>query len=51
MKTYNVVKFGKGAYIDTRVGGRMIDRAYYKTQVAVKAKIKELRAEGYEESK
>lgn len=51
MKTYNVVQFGKGAYIDTRISGRMIDKAYYKTQTAVKAKIKELRAAGYEESK
>ena len=51
MKTYNVIKFGKGAYIDTRIGGRMVNRTYYKTQIAVKAKIKELRAEGYEESK
>ena len=51
MKTYNVVKFGKGGYIDTRIGGRAESKAYYKTQTELKNRIKELKAGGYVESK
>lgn len=51
MKTYNVVKFGKGAYIDARIGGRIVERGYYKKDEDIVAKINELRTAGYEESK
>ena len=51
MKTYNVVKFGKGGYVDTRIGGRAENRQYCKNQTELKNRIKELKADGYVESK
>ena len=51
MKTYNIVKFNKGTYIDARINGRLAQKHYCKTQKEIKAIIKMLEAEGYEESK
>ena len=51
MKTYNIVKLGKGAYLDIRIGGRMTSKEYYKTLKDLNEEVKKLRAQGYIESK
>lgn len=51
MKTYNVVFFGKGGYVDARIGGRQVSSVYCKTRAEIAAKVADLKVEGYEESK
>lgn len=47
MKTVNVVKFGKGYYVSTRLGGRMVGHEFYKTKKDAAERIKALKKDGY----
>jgi hypothetical protein len=48
MKTAEMMKFGKGFYVMTRLYGRAMSREWFKTKTAANARIKELKKEGYE---
>ncbi len=47
MKTYEIVKMSKGYYVSTRINGRATARDYFKTKVAMTARIAELKKMGY----
>lgn len=47
MKTAEMVKFGKGYYVMTRIYERAAAREWYKTKTAAAARLKELKKEGY----
>lgn len=49
MKTISIVKFGKGYYVSTRLSGRMVNNEYCKTKKDLDAKVKMLKAQGYQE--
>jgi len=50
MKTYEVLKWGKGFYIMTRANGRAEGREWLKTKTAVNERIKSLKKAGYAEA-
>jgi len=47
MKTIDIVTMPKGFYLTTRLGGRAINREWYKTKTALNIRVKELKKEGY----
>ena len=47
MKTIEVVTLPKGYYVTKRIGGRAIDRQYFKTKTAANDFVKTLKKEGY----
>lgn len=47
MKTIDIVTMPKGFYLTTRLGGRAINREWYKTKTALNARVKELKKDGY----
>ena len=47
MKTINIVKFGKGYYISTRLSGRMVGHEFCKTKKATEERIAAFKKEGY----
>lgn len=51
MKTYDVMKMGKGFYVDARIGGRLVEKSFFSKEEDLKTKINTLRADGYVESK
>jgi len=49
MKTVEMIKFGKGFYVMTRVFDRAEARQWFKTKTAATARVKELKKAGYTE--
>lgn len=49
MKTVEMLKWGKGYYVMTRVNERAEAREWYKTKTLASAKVKELKKAGYTE--
>ena len=47
MKTVEMIKFGKGFYVMTRVFDRAEGREWFKTKTAANARVKELKQKGY----
>lgn len=47
MKTIDIVIMPKGFYLTTRLGGRALNREYFKTKTALNARVKALKKEGY----
>lgn len=47
MKTVEMLKWGKGYYVMTRVQGRAIAREWYITKTAAGNRVKALKREGY----
>ena len=47
MKTVEMLKWGKGYYIMTRVQGHAEGREFLKTKTAANARVKELKKAGY----
>ena len=50
MKTVEMLKWGKGYYVMTRVYDRAESREWYKTKTLANAKVKELKKAGYVEA-
>lgn len=49
MKTYEMLKWGKGYYVATRVNGRAYNREWFKTKTTAAARVKVLKGSGYVE--
>jgi hypothetical protein len=47
MKTVEMIKFGKGYYVMTRIYGQAQAREWYKTKTLAGARVKALKKEGY----
>lgn len=47
MKTVEMLKWGKGYYVMTRVQGHAVAREWFKTKASAGARVKELKQEGY----
>ena len=47
MKTVEMLKFGKGYYVMTRVNEHAQDREWFKTKTLANARVKELKKQGY----
>lgn len=47
MKTVEMMKFGKGYYVSTRIFGQTKTREWFKTKTAATARFKALKKEGY----
>lgn len=50
MKTYEMLKWGKGYYVTTRIYGHAHGREWFKTKTAAAARVKALKGEGYVEA-
>ena len=50
MKTVEMIKFGKGYYVMTRIYGQAASREFIKTKTAAAARVKELKRAGYVEA-
>ena len=50
MKTVELLKWGKGYYVMTRIHEHARDRFWFKTKTAATAKMKELKKEGFTEA-
>lgn len=46
MKTYEMLKWGKGYYVTVRMYGRAYSREWFKTKTAAAARVKVLKGEG-----
>jgi len=51
MKTVELIKCGKGYYVNVRYNGRTVMNEYYKTNKAANERIKVLKGEGYQINK
>ena len=49
MKTVEMLKFGKGYYVTTRLYGQAKTREFFKTKTAATARVRSLKKEGYED--
>ena len=49
MKTYEMIKFGNGYYIVTRLNTRTLTNDFYSKKKDINARRKQLEAEGYVE--
>lgn len=47
MKTIDLVKFGKGYYVSTRISGRMMTHEFFKTKKDTEDRVKALKKQGY----
>jgi len=50
MKTVEMLKWGKGYYVMTRINERAAGREFFKTKGAAGARVKELKKAGYAEA-
>lgn len=50
MKTVEMLKWGRGYYVMTRIFEHAKDREYFKTKTAAIARVKELKKMGYVEA-
>ena len=50
MKTIEIVTLPKGFYLTIRLGGRALNREWFKTKTALNARVKALKKEGYAEA-
>ena len=51
MKTLDLIKFGKGYYVNARYNGHTVINEFHKTAKDANARVKELKAEGWVLSK